>query len=361
MRPTVEKAEKHLPPFVALAAVVSQHLTSPTRNGPARRRGAWSPFLLAVLGTLVVACGSTPTLKPATPSSLAATACAGEAKPGNSVVPVNSGGLQRTVLLHLPSGYTDRQKTALILNLHGSESTAAAQEAFTGMDATSDQDGFIVAYPQAAIAEGTGFDWNVPGQPLLGGGSAPPSAPNDVGFLRQSIKTLEAGLCIDTTRVYVTGFSGGARMASQLGCDLSTVVAAIAPVSGLRFPSPCPATRPVPVIAFHGTADPVDPYGGNGQAYWTYSVPTAAQRWAASEGCSSEPAVAEPQAGLRLDTYAGCTAGTSVLLYTVVGEGHEWPGGPHLGRGYTAILGAQSNAINANNTMWQFFASHRLA
>ncbi len=268
--------------------------------------------------------------------------------------------MQRTVLLHLPAGYSDTQKTALVLNLHGSESTASAQEAFTGMNATSDADGFVVAYPQAAIADGSGFDWNVPGQPLLGGGSVPANAPNDVDFLQQTITTLEAGLCIDTTRIFVTGFSGGARMTSQLGCDLSTVVAAIAPVSGLRFPSPCPATRPVPVMAFHGTADPVDPYDGNGQAYWTYSVPTAAQRWGAFEGCASAPAVTQPASSLRLTSYTGCKSGASVSLYTIVGEGHEWPGGPHLGKGYTAILGAQSNAINANNAMWQFFSSHPL-
>ena len=228
------------------------------------------------------------------------------------------------------------------------------------MNATADSDGFIVAYPQAAIPEGSGYDWNVPGQPLLGGGSVPANAPNDVNFLQQTITTLEAGLCIDTTRIFVTGFSGGARMTSQLGCDLSTVVAAIAPVSGLRFPDPCPATRPVPMISFHGTADPVDPYGGNGQAYWTYSVQTAAQRWAASEGCASAPAVVHPPPGIQVTSYIGCKDDSAVSLYTVIGEGHEWPGGPHLGSGYTAILGAQSNAINANDTMWQFFSSHPL-
>jgi polyhydroxybutyrate depolymerase len=268
--------------------------------------------------------------------------------------------MQRTVLLHLPTGYTDSQKTPLVLNLHGSESSAAAQMVFTGMNVTADADGFIVAYPQAAIADGTGYDWNVPGQPLLGGGSVPANAPNDVAFLQQTITTLEASLCIDTTRIFVTGFSGGARMTSQLGCDLSNVVAAIAPVSGLRFPAPCAATRFVPVMAFHGTADPVDPYDGNGGAYWTYSVPTAAQRWAAFEGCSSAPAATQPQSDLRLTTYTGCKDGSSVSLYTIVGEGHEWPGGPHLGRAYTDILGAQSNAINADNTMWQFFSAHPL-
>ena len=31
------------------------------------------------------------------------------------------------------------------------------------MDKTSNQDGFIVAYPQALLPDGTGFDWNIPG------------------------------------------------------------------------------------------------------------------------------------------------------------------------------------------------------
>jgi poly(3-hydroxybutyrate) depolymerase len=34
-----------------------------------------------------------------------------------------------------------------VLNMHGSGSTAAAQDQFTGMDATADASGFIVAYP----------------------------------------------------------------------------------------------------------------------------------------------------------------------------------------------------------------------
>ena len=103
-------------------------------------------------------------------------------------------------------------------------------------------------------------------------------APDDVTFLTDLVGVLEHRYCIDSTQVYATGFSGGARMASQLACDASNVFAAVAPVSGLRRPTPCPASRPVPVIAFHGTADPVDPYNGNGQAYWTYSVPQAARR-----------------------------------------------------------------------------------
>jgi len=85
---------------------------------------AISPLLIATLSVFVVGCGA-PASAP-TASALPSVACNGQAKPGDSVVTIESGGMQRTVLLHLPTGYTDSQKTPLILNLHGSESTAAA-------------------------------------------------------------------------------------------------------------------------------------------------------------------------------------------------------------------------------------------
>jgi polyhydroxybutyrate depolymerase len=309
----------------------------------------------------ISACRSTSaTPESARATTLPAAACNGKASPGNFTVQITSAGVRRTVLLHVPSGYTDTKPAALVLNLHGSGSTAGAQAGFSGMDAVSDADGFIVAYPQGAITSGTGYDWNVPGQPLFGGAAAPAGAANDVTFLSTAITTLEADLCIDSKRVYATGFSGGSRMTSQLACDLSGVIAAIAPVSGLRLPEPCPATRPVPVITFHGTADPVDPYNGNGQVYWTYSVPVAAQRWAAHDGCDATPLDTEPATGVELTAYGGCEDGAVVDLYTIVGEGHEWPGGPTLPARDTGVLGAQSNAINADATMWAFFDAHPL-
>ena len=228
------------------------------------------------------------------------------------------------------------------------------------MNATADADTFIVVYPQGDIPAGSGFDWNVPNEPLIGGAAVPAGAPDDVSFIQQLVTLLEQKYCIDQNRVYATGFSGGARMASQLGCDASSVFAAVAPVSGLRLPTPCPSIRPVPVISFHGTADPVDPYNGNGQAYWTYSVPVAAQRWAAHNQCSATPAVSRPDPGVTLTSYPNCAAGSAVELYTIAGEGHEWPDGPQLPKAITRTLGPQSTAISASSTIWAFFVAHPL-
>jgi len=264
----------------------------------------------------------------------------------------------RPVIVHVPAG-GGTKPLPLVLNLHGSGSDGAQQELFTGMDATADADGFVVAYPQGAIAVDGGYAWNVPKEPLVTGGAVPKGTPSDVAYLASLVTQLESRYCIDRTRVYATGFSGGARMASQVACDLSTTFAAVAPVSGLRFPSPCPSKRDVPVLAFHGTADAVDPFAGHGLGYWTYSVPTAAARWAAHDGCAAQ-AVPMTNPGFSVTTYTGCRQGSAVELYAISGEGHEWPGGPALPKRITKLLGPQSQAVSADTLIWRFFAAHRL-
>jgi polyhydroxybutyrate depolymerase len=345
------------------------HIVEKTRNPPAGapRRGRLlaATALLAALAAVSVPAawgGSTRTsTPPAAPLARAAGgACGGGGSGGSTTLKLAIGGQRRIVIVHAPSAYRGTTKVPLVLNMHGSGSTAAEQELFTAMDATADADDFIVAYPQGLIPDGTGFDWNVPGEPLIGGAPVPAHAADDVTFLTELAGVLEARYCINPARVYATGFSGGARTASQLACDSAGVFAAVATVSGLRRPAPCPTSRPVPIIAFHGTADPIDPYEGHGQAYWTYSVPQAAQYWAAQDGCSGRPAISKPDKGVTLTAYSHCRGSAEVELYTIAGEGHEWPGGPQLPAALTAVLGPQSSAINADNVMWAFFAAHPL-
>ncbi len=263
-------------------------------------------------------------------------------------------GHRRLVRVYIPAHLPARGRVPLVLNLHGSGSDAQGQEVFSGMDATADEHHFIVAYPQAAIPDGTGYDWNVPGVPLVRGRSVPAGAANDITFITSLVSRLESSDCADPAHAYATGFSGGARMTSQLGCDTAHVFAAIAPVSGLRYPSPC-AAAPLPVIAFHGTADPVDPYDGHGQPYWTYSVQDAAARWALHDGCALSTRTTVGHGGVA---YADCRGGAEVELYAIPGEGHEWPGGPPMPRRLTSALGPQSNLVNADTTMWNFFSQH---
>ena len=173
---------------------------------------------LILVAILASACGSSPTTPDASPGTRAATAtgCTTSAS-GSTTLSLTVSGRARTVIVHVPSGYAGTSHIPLVLNMHGSGSTAAAQELFTGMDAAADSDDFIVAYPQALIPDGTGFDWNVPGVPLIGGRPVPSGAPDDVSFLTQLVGMLEHRYCVNSKMVYATGFSGGAAYSESAG------------------------------------------------------------------------------------------------------------------------------------------------
>jgi polyhydroxybutyrate depolymerase len=254
----------------------------------------------------------------------------------------------REALVHVPAHYVDTRPTPVVFVLNGSGGDGAGMEAYTDMDPTADSHTFIAVYPTPAIPDSGGYDWNVTGDPVPG----TKSAPDDVQFMVDLLSILEQRYCINPKMVYATGFSRGARMADDLACRASTVFAAIAPSSGVRLPAPCPSSRPVSVLAIHGTADTKDPYQGNGPTFWTYSVPVAMTRWAAHDGCSGTPVVTNFAKWTTRTVYPGCPNGTAVELYTIDGATHEWQGGQN---GYYNVRGS---AIDADAVVWSFFAAH---
>jgi polyhydroxybutyrate depolymerase len=142
-----------------------------------------------------------------------------------------SGQRPRAYRLFVPPGYDGHLRLPLVLDLHGSGGTSAGQAKTSGLETLSASERFIVA-----TLEAEGGRWNVPVQD---------DRPDDVAYVRDVIAHVAARVCTDQTRVYATGFSGGGRMSSLLGCALVSRLAAIAPVSALRFP---PAAGVVPVL-----------------------------------------------------------------------------------------------------------------
>ena len=167
----------------------------------------------------------------------------GTGSPKTAILSLKIDGFNRMVIVHVPTSYSNTTKLPPVLNLHGSASTAAKPDVFTDMDQTADQEDFIVAFPQALIPEGTGFEWNIPGVPLVGGRAVPAGSANDVKFLSSLVGGLEHMYCVNPLAVYATRFSGGAREVSPLACDDSKLFAPVAPVSGLRHPKPCSTKR----------------------------------------------------------------------------------------------------------------------
>jgi len=232
-------------------------------------------------------------------------ATAGKLLACDDKITITSGGLARTFLIHVPASYAAKRTQAnlspLVLDLHGyqagSESpddVAAFQVQHSGEKEMSDLRGFIVIWPEATEIEVSGNEYHSWAgvyccTPALG-------RVDDVGFLRQVITWGELYGLVDTSRVYVTGFSNGAQMTHRMACDASDVVSAIAPVSWPinENADQCTTTRPMPVMEVHGTADQTILYNGNSVPPKTYSdppvttsAPAGAQVWRQINQCDA--------------------------------------------------------------------------
>ncbi|MGH2508557.1 MAG: alpha/beta hydrolase family esterase, partial [Ktedonobacteraceae bacterium] len=174
---------------------------------------------------------------------------------GDSTLSLNSGGLLRTFIVHLPPSY-GQEPQPVVFNYHGYDNTAARMVKYTNMGVEADRENFIVVFPQGAD-DGLGkASWNAGIGPTGTTGSA-----DDVQFTRDMISYLQKNYCIDMHRIYVTGYSIGASMAYRVACTLSNQIAALATVEGAfyHFDGGCQPTRPIPVLEIHGQADQFAP------------------------------------------------------------------------------------------------------
>lgn len=141
-------------------------------------------------------------------------------EPGDTTRSLVYAGIERSYVLHIPTGYNGRHPTPLVLAFHGIELNAEEMIRISGLSEQANTSGFIVAYPNGT---GGSKSWN-------GGhccGEAAKNRVDDLGFVRALIDELASLANIDPGRVYATGFSNGAIMVYRLACELSDRIAAI--------------------------------------------------------------------------------------------------------------------------------------
>ena len=245
-------------------------------------------------------------------------------------------GLTRTYRLHTPADYNADSLYPLVINMHGLGSNAFEQEFYTSFNDVADSAGFIVTYPN-----GIDETWNISSS----------TGTDDVGFISALIDTIESEYGINLQHVYATGMSMGGFMSYRLACELSDRIAAIASVTGLQAFYPCNPDRPVPVLQFHGTADPVVPYAG---------VPSTIANWVDHNQCPVDPVITNlpdidttDNSTVTISYYGLCEDSTEVILYTINGGEHTWPGAFY-------IIGVTNQDIKASYEIWDFFNKYNL-
>jgi polyhydroxybutyrate depolymerase len=272
-------------------------------------------------------------------------------------------GLQRTYRLIVPASYDPAMPTPLVLALHGGGGSGEQMCTLPGgIQELAERDGFIVVCPDAVENH-----WND------GRGNQEYRSQaediDDVGFLLALIGRLSEDHNIDPARIYVTGASNGGMMTQRMACEASGAFAAAAVVIASQPENlDCEPVRPISILFMNGTDDPLMPYEGGEVHFYrqelgeVLSTQDAVSFWAGANGCDPAPETEllpdlDPEDGtrIRLDTYSGCDAGARVLLYTVQGGGHSWPGGSqYLPR---SVIGRVSRDLHANEAIWGFFAA----
>ena len=265
-------------------------------------------------------------------------------------------GRSRTYYLYTPSSYHSHRPMPLVLVFHGHGGSGRSIAHVSRFNTLAEQKGFIVAYP-----DGINQEWSI------GGNSK--TRINDVSFTTALIDHVQHIRNIDSHRIYATGFSKGAILAQALACKLPNKIAAFSSVAGalpVHLKSNCQPPTAVSMLMINGTNDQSVPYHGEDpqRRGALSSVPATVSFWKAHDGCPSSAEIQQisdsssSDLKVKISRYASCRSGSEVLLASVVGGGHFWPGGVSSDTSINRLN--NKLGFSASRTSWNFFNRHTL-
>jgi polyhydroxybutyrate depolymerase len=139
---------------------------------------------------------------------------------------IDVGGTMRSYILKVPTNYNPNTPYRLIFAWHpgGGTATGVASGNYYGMDTTANANG------RAIFIAAQGVDVPINGMPSRGW---PNTNGQDVALTRAMIAWAKDNLCIDSSRIFATGFSYGGMFSNTLGCEMPDVFRAVAPMAGV--------------------------------------------------------------------------------------------------------------------------------
>lgn len=246
----------------------------------------------------------------------------------------------REYLIYIPSSYDPNSVTPILFAFHGFGGYNQYFINTADFRSLADQFNFIAVYPQGLIC-GDGTTWN----------TNPPGGDNkcsqdDIGFFGALLYEISGNYNIDSSKVFLTGYSNGADFSYSMACYQSSLVTSIAPVSGLMpmvdASSECQPSHATSVMIFNGTIDYSRPY--NGIDGYMMSVDQTVAYWSQYNNTDSSP-----QTNIIGDienySYLNGDNNTIVDLFKIVNGDHYW-------------FNLSYNGNSIEELMWNFFSSN---
>lgn len=156
---------------------------------------------------------------------------------------------------------------------------------------------------------------------MQGDGGGTWNAPNDLKFWSDVLVHVENNLCVDTTRVFVAGFSFGAMFSYALSLEYPERIRAVATYAPANWNFYQPPNRKIPVAYYqaHGTNDGTCKWINNDglKQGGKYCLLQHVQ----DNGCTGDPKIATGSTHVTTE-FTGCKDGYPVKFSSFVG-GHQ--------------------------------------
>jgi poly(3-hydroxybutyrate) depolymerase len=238
-------------------------------------------------------------------------------------ISITVNGSQRRYILSVPTTYVNTTPYKLILGIHAlnSNDKSVYSEKYYGLQPLSNNT-TIFAAPNgvngSTPCSGTGVGDSNCGWP---------SGNNNMQLMDAVVKAVTDNFCVDTNRIFATGWSYGASMSYEVGCERplggptatatcgvrAIALYAVAQMSGSCKPS---TSYPVAMYLSHGTHDSVLGYSGG---------VTLAQNWSNADACTWQTPT-QVTSGTHVCTkMAGCKAGYPVEFCSFNGDHTAYP------------------------------------
>ncbi len=285
--------------------------------------------------------------------------------PGDSLHKIYHEGRERYFLLHTPPSASATNPIPVLLALHGGGGTPEGMVEMSGFNALADRYHFAVVYPSGSGSTPNRLFWNI----LLSQTYASENNIDDIGYLQLVLDDVGHRVFIDKSRIYASGFSQGGMMCYRLACDanFSKQLAAIAVVGATMTVAPdaCEASRPVPLISFHGVRDPFSNFKGgiaeNAPRNDQVARPSVAESigyWVSRGALPKQPEASGTRGTAEMSQFGPDSNDYVVVSWVIRDGGHTWPGSN--GNLPEWIMGKVNLDIDATVLIWDFLSQHPL-